>query len=167
MLNNIDYDLSSIICSRSMACFHFCGSMPFVKMSATCSNVGQYSKSMSGLLISSWIDPRLTRCVRDKLLSLGEKPFFAILMVASLSSLIFSLSSRPATVCQKFSMGMPSSKKLWLKLTSSDSAVDLLVDVCFLDTHDRGKKVVGPAMQRNPPYVDLVSSRLPAKSAST
>lgn len=143
--------LISNICNRSKACLHFCGSIAFVKISAMCSNVGQRSSTTSGLEISSWIAPGFTLCVRGKLLSLGEKPFFAILMVASLSSLSLSLSAHPEMVCHRFNIGIPSSNKLLLRLTISDSAVDLLVDVCFLEDQLRGKKVFSAFKTRSPP----------------
>eukprot|EP00973_Karenia_brevis_P047451 6587911-Karenia_brevis.AAC.1 len=48
----------------------------------------------------------------------------------------------------------------------SDSVVDLLVDVCLLQSHAKGKKVLGPAKARKPPDVDRTSELSPAKSAS-
>ena len=52
------------------------------------------------------------------------------------------------------------------RLITSDSVVDLEVEVCLLLSHARGKLVLGPLRTKYPPEVLRAPSFSPAKSAS-
>ena len=54
----------------------------------------------------------------------------------------------------------------WARLITSDSVVDLEVEVCLLLSQARGKLVLGPFKTRYPPEVLRAPSFSPAKSAS-
>ena len=63
--------------------------------------------------------------------------------------------------------GIASLKTPCARLTTSDSVVDRLVEVCLVLDHVSGKYVLGPVRTRKFPEVDLESYLSPAKSAST
>ena len=58
--------------------------------------------------------------------------------------------------------GMASLNTPFARLITSDSVVDLLVEVCSVLDHVRGKYVLGPVSTTKFPDVDLVSSLSPA-----
>ena len=66
---------------------------------------------------------------------------------------------------QRIEAGMDSIKTSFARLITSDSVVDLLVEVCCVVDQVNGKYVLGPVRPRKLPEGDLASSLSPAKCA--
>ena len=89
-----------------------------------------------------------------------------MITMAWLSCSIVQLMGRPRRVSHKSSWGTASLKSEAAGETISASVVERLVEVCFLHSHARGKKVLGPAKAKKPPEGDRVVPESPHKSAS-
>ncbi len=77
------------------------------------------------------------------------------------------VEKRSATASKKTSAGNPSARKAYYNEVTSDSDDECEVADCALLPGSSGAKVLGPAVARKNPDVDLLkSASFPAKSAS-